>query len=774
MNKSDIEFTVGLDTSPAEQKLSKFLTDVQSHKNRVQKLLDNPTQYSEQAYQSKLAKLETMQNRYGIDRVNINSNIPNNDYHRFMNLQNAVARYEREMNKIFEKGNSVISVANSYSNKKNTRDAHPGMFDERMKSVTDMELERLTILQNKRNAQGAYETWKNLTSNNILALPAPPSKESVSELSEEKNKTDVEKIKDVVDQDKKDNNELKEKVVLWGKIVAKVYLLKKVIEGLAKVWKFGAETVTTSNANLNQDLGFFSVDPVGAMRANTDTTRGMIYAGIRNLGENSPVSKEGFDYTAQKFTEIWTAAMSGRDVDTRTAIDVQRLKDYFGIDLSASALLTGQREGKTATDVQLDVMRKVEKQLDKLNNADETTKGQLIDSLKNVLGEEMINAIVSNYNKNIRIDREDLQLTVAERLEQAGGSTLHARDFTEKTTMAVYALGQLKTSLEELKGTLVEDLAPAFVSATSAVTSFVNWVNKKMTLKVQDSTTPGNAGAGHVVNAGLKESDEGSIFPTIAEKKKTASEGIKSAKDANAFLDSLYWLNPNIVTEGDIENIKQRQYIDDFYDSLASGELNSESKNPLEAYFANYEYGGKKGIEALKLAEKKGVFGRGRKSGQWIFRKAIRGERLQRPKREDYADNWWGALNYKNDSNEYQGWYDFFFNSALFSEFAKAEFGEGGASDWNMGKGVFNYFEDPSYFNTADEWYEALARYKQQMEESGFGKEYWKSFNLPSKESLWGEDMHLDFGEVVFTIQTTDGRVIQSQRMTGEIVEGTQ
>ena len=75
---------------------------------------------------------------------------------------------------------------------------------------------------------------------------------------------------------------------------------------------------------------------------------------------------------------------------------------------------------------------------------------------------------------------------------------------------------------------------------------------------------------------------------------------------------------------------------------------------------------------------------------------------------------------------------------------------------------------------TADEWYEALARYKQQMEESGFGKEYWKSFNLPSKESLWGEDMHLDFGEVVFTIQTTDGRVIQSQRMTGEIVEGTQ
>lgn len=772
MNKSDIEFTVGLDTSPAEQKLSKFLTDVQSHKNRVQKLLDNPTQYSEQAYQSKLEKLETMQNRYGIDRVNINSNVPNNDYHRFMNLQNAVARYEREMNKIFERGNSVISVANAYSNQKNTRDAHPGMFDERMKSVTDMELQRLEVLRQQRIAQGSYETWKNLTSNNTLALPAPASK--TSETKADDSKSPVEQIKDVTEGDKKDNNELKEKLVLWGKIGASIYAIKKVISGLAKLWKFGAETVTSSNANLKQDLGFFSVDPVGAMRANTDATRGMIYAGIRNLGENSPVSKEGFDYTAQKFTEIWTAAMSGRDVDTRTAIDVQRLKDYFGIDLSASALLTGQREGKTATDVQLDVMKKVEKQLDKLNNADETTKGQLIDSLKNVLGEEMINAIVSNYNKNLRIDKQDLQLTVAERLEQAGGSTLHTRDFTEKTEMAVFALGQLKNSLEELKGTLVEDLAPAFVSATNAVTSFVSWVNKKMTQKVQDSVTPGNAGSGIILNKGLKETDEGKVFETVSDKKTKAKEGIKSAKNANEFLDALYWLNPNIVTEGDIENIKLRQYVDDAYDALANGTLDPNSKNPFEAYLANYEYKGKKGIEALKLAEQKGVFGRGRKSGQWIFRKAIRGERLQRPKREDYWDNVVGTAKYNADVSEYQGWYDFFINSSLVSEFNKSEFGEGGASDWDMSKGLFNYFVNPDYFETADEWYDALSEYKKQMEESGYGKEYWKYFNLPSKESLWGEDMHLDFGEVVFTIQTTDGRVIQSQRMTGEIVEGTQ
>ena len=760
MNKTDVSFTVGLDTSPAEQQLSKFLTDVQSQKNRMQKLLDNPAKYSEQKYLSNLSKLETMQNRYGIDKVNINSNLPSSEYHRFMNLQNSVARYEREMNKLSQKSNSVISATNTYSANKNMIDAHPGMFDARIKSVVEMELERLTTEENKSIARGSYQTWKNLTSNNILALPSPEDLDKKKQESQD-NKPAEEEAKALTEEDKKDNTELNDKLVKWGKIAGIIYSVKKVLEGLSKLWKFSADNISSRNANLNQDLGFFSIDPVGAMRANMDTTRAMMYAGVRNMGDNSPVSKEGLDYMSQKFTDLWTAAMSGREVDSRTTIDVQRLKDFFGIDLSVAGLLTGEREGKTATDVQIDVMRKVEAQLAKLNEADQTTKGQVIDSLRNILGDEMVNAIVANYNKNMR---SDTSVSLVDRLTNAGGSTLNGMDLTDKTTKAVTALANFKESLEDLKNTIVVQFSPAFVEVTKALTSFVDWVNGKMSEKKQDTLTPGAAGNSLVLNKDLKSTSEGDVFGDKNARKQLAQEKLKNAKSADDILDAVYLLNPNLVNEGSLESIKQNQYINDAYDALASGVLDPDSTNPLERYLANYEYDGKKGLEALKLAEKKGVFGRGKESGMWIFRQAIKGKRLQRPKREDFWNGPVGSLMYKNAETDYQNWFDFFKNFSMFSDFAKEEFGEGGGSDWTPEKGFFDYLLDPSYYKDADSYYEALQKYKDDM--GAFGKEYVKSFNLPSKESLWGEDMKLQFDEVVFTLQTTNGEVISSVKRT--------
>lgn len=763
MDKSDIEFTVGLNTSPAEQQLSNLYKDVKSHNDRIQRLLANPKNFSEQKYTSDLSKLETMYGKYGNGSGTSVGNFTKSQYEVFSKLIASVAKYEYEMERIAQRGSSIMSSVNTYSTNKNRVDAHPGMFNERLKSVTDMELERLEIERNKAVARGSYETWKNLTSDNILALPAPKT-----ETKEKNTDTAIQEEKEVVEENKKDNTELNDKILKWGKIAAIVYAIKKVLEGLSKVWKFGAETITSRNANLDQDLGFFSIDPEGAMRANVDTTRAVLYAGIRNMGENSPVSKEGLDYTAQKFTELWTAAMSGREVDARTTIDAQRLKEFFGIDLTVAGLLTGQREGKTATDIQLDVMKKVEAQLEKLNEVDQTTKGQVIDSLRNILGDEMVNAIVANFNKNARIDNSETRLTVAEKLEQAGGSALNLRDFTEKTTNAVLSLSRLKDSLEELKNTLVEDLAPAFTSVTDALTSFVDWINRKMTKTETDTVTPGGLGSTKPLNKDLKSTDEGDVFGTKPQRKASAREKLKTAKNADEVLDAIYELNPNLMTEGSIEALKQQQYINDAYDALASGTLDENSTNPFERYLANYEYGGLKGLPALQLAEKKGVFGKGWKGGQWVFREAIKGKRLQRPQREDYWAGPIGALAFKNASNEYQNWLDFFYNSKLFADFATGEFGEGGASDWGEGKGKFNYLVDPSYFKTADAWYDALKRYKEEMKD--FGSEYIKSFNLPSKESLWGEDKKLQFEEVVFRLELTDGRVVDSVRRTPEEV----
>ena len=780
MNKADIEFTVGLNTSPAEQKLSQFLIDVQSHKNRVQKLLDNPTQYSEQAYLSKLSKLETMQNRYGIDRVNINSNLPTNEYHRFMNLQNAVARYEREINKIAEKANSVISVANTYRTQKNTKDVHPGMFDERLKSITDMELDRIATLENKRLAHGAYETWKGITSNNILALPPPPSKQNQEALSED-NKTPSEQAKNVAEENKKDNDELKDKLALWGKIGATVYAIRKVLQGLAKAWRFGVETATGVNSNINEEGGYFSIDPEGALRANTDKTRSMLYAGIRNMGANSPVSKAGLDYASSKFTEMWTAAMSGRSVDAQTTIDAQRLKEFFGVDFTVAGLLTGEREGKTATDIQIDLMNSIEKNISKLAEADQTTKGQVIDSMKNILGDELVNAIVSNANKNLKIDATELKLTVSETLMQKGGSALPTGNLTEATTSVVTSLGLLKSSFQDLKNTIVVELGPAFSKLIDAITAVVNWVDKKITNKTVEGVAPNAVGATTPHNKDVKSTDEGGVFGNKADRKLSAQEKLKNATNANDVLDALYLLNPNLETEGDVENIKMRTFATEAIEALASGELDENSKNPLIKYLANYEYKGLKGLPALKKAEKWGKFGV-LPSTNTLFRQAIKGKLTYTKPSYEY---WLNATGSEKEATEYYnramksyeaymtaGLTDFM-DMDLFGAFAKSNFGEGGLYDFSAGNSIYDYLLNPYMYESPEQYYNAISSFKDILMASKTGREYIQSFNLPSMEELAGKDKVLDFGEVVFTIKLTDekGTVLSSRRVEGVVNE---
>ena len=740
MNKADVEFTVGLNTSPAEQQLDRFYEKMKSKSNIVFSV--------------------------NTDSSGFVPTTPRNYPTTFSNDSNSLATtITRELEKVTTyfraqaQGVSGYRYAGSSTWNEQKRigyDNLPSTADQRLQESIKFSYAN----SNKKwrfagfsSADSIYEEYKNATSNN--------KRPTDNNNTDNNNDDPVDQSKKVTDENKKDNIELNDKLMKWGKILGIVYSIKKVLEGLSKLWKFNAENISSRNANLNQDLGFFSIDPVGAMRANMDTTRAMMYAGVRNMGDNSPVSKEGLDYMSQKFTDLWTAAMSGREVDARTTIDVQRLKDFFGIDLSVAGLLTGEREGKTATDVQIDVMRKVEAQLAKLNEADETTKGQVIDSLRNILGDEMVNAIVANYNKNMR---SDTSVSLIDRLTNAGGSALNGMDLTDKTTKAVTALASFKESLEDLKNTIVVEFSPAFVEVTKALTSLVDWVNRKITDKKQDTLTPGGTGNSLVLNKDLKSTSEGDVFGDKSARKKLAQEKLKNAKSADDILDAVYLLNPNLVNEGSLESIKQNQYINDAYDALASGVLDPDSSNPLERYLANYEYGGKKGLEALKLAEKKGVFGRGKESGMWIFRQAIKGNRLQRPKREDYWKGPVGTLMYNNAETNYQTWFDFFKNFSMFSDFAKGEFGEGGGSDWTPEKGFFDYLLDPSYYKDADAYYEALQKYKDDM--GAFGKEYIKSFDLPSKESLWGEDMKLQFDEVVFTLQTTTGEVLSSVRRT--------
>lgn len=602
--------------------------------------------------------------------------------------------------------------------------------------------------------------------------------------------------KHMADINKKDNIELKDKLLIWGKILAVVYAVKKVVDGLVKAWRFGADTATSRNNNINEELGFFSTDPIGATRANVDKTRSMLYAGVRNLGENTPVSKEGLDYFSSKITEMWTAAMSGRNVDARTTIDVQRLKDFFGIDLTVAGLLTGQREGKTATDIQLDVMKKIETQLQKLNEADEITKGQVIDSLKNVLGEEMIDAIVANYNKNIKLELGD-RFTVAERLFNAGGSALSPQDLTAKTNDAVTALANFHTALENLKNTITVTFAPAFEAVTNTLTDFVNWLNRKMTKTTgekdetggysSDVTPEAIKSSGHL-NWISKTSSAGNVFGTSSERANKANELLKNATSVNDVLDAVYLLNPFVQTEGNIEGLKSRRFAREAGNALISGKLDPNSQNPYIRKIATYEYGGKVGLEAFKQAMKMGVFGNindlkflstlvfdpteyaDKTVEDFLPKKYNSMSGDKKAKAYEKALKALEKYNYNKNKKKYAA-INQLMSTDVFGNWVTELFGEGGTFDLKEDESIASYLFDPTSYETPEDYYNALKSLKESFDANRWGREYISSFELPSVEELAGSDKKLDFGEVKFRLTLTDqaGTVLGSQEIIGAV-----
>lgn len=817
MNRADVEFTVGLNTSPAEQKLDDFYKKIDKKRNALQfldinlnnepsdiipntpKNIKTTNDFENNLPVSSITReLEKIvsymhyrsqgvsgwryagysnaseQKRIGYDNLPSNDILPTYEQNRVSGWRYA-GYSSTEQKKLAYDNLPEFSVGN------------------KLQDTIEIMHERQEIpgwrYAGSSRTKNAYEDFENLGKQPLLLEDKTSDK--VNYTNHPWKNRHMEEI------NKNDNIELKNKLFLWAKILTVVYAIKKVIGGLAKIWKFATETVSSRNANINEELGFFSTDPIGAMNANVDKTRSILYAGIRNMGANTPVSKAGLDYTANKFTEMWTAAMSGRNVDARTTIDVQRLKDFFGIDLTVAGLLTGEREGKTATDIQIDAMEKVEQNLAKLNEQNDVTKGQIIDSLKNVFGEEMINAIVANYNKNLKIDTSDLKLTIAGRLLEAGSSAISPQDLTEKTTLAVTALADFKDSLEVLKNTIVVDFAPAFTSVTKTMTTFVDWLDRVMTKKKGDKDetgaffsdiAPESIGSARQTNWIAKTADQGNIFGSKSSRAIKANTLLKNAKNANDILDAIYLINPLVQTEGGVENLKSRKFIREAGEALIKGNLDPNSSNPYIRKIANYQYNGLTGLEAFKLAFSRGEFGNINEMGflqsllfspdnfkdksvtDFLPKNYDKLSEEKKAKAYEKALKALEAYNFNKNKKKYAA-INQFMETDEFGRWVTEFFGEGGEFDLKENESIANYLFDPKSYSTPDEYYDALKSLKESFDVNNWGREYIQSFELPSKESLAGSDKKLDFGEVRFKLILTDQgeNVIGSKEIVGSV-----
>lgn len=810
MNKADVEFTIGLNTSPAEQQLDRLYEKIKSKDNIVYAVSVDSDGF-----------IPTTAKNIPINFSN--NNLPINSITRELEKIVGYMHYEsqgisgwryagystwNEQKKIGYDNLPSNSINYSYEQQgiPGWRFVGSSVWNEQKKlaydnlptfSANNRLQETINFMHEQQQlpgwryagsstAESIYKDFENIN-NKPLLLEDKSSVVYTQHPWQEKHMADI---------NKKDNTELKDKLLLWSKILATIYAVKKVLEGLIKAWKFGAEITTSRNNNINEELGYFSVDPEGAMRANVDKTRSMWYAGVRNMGANSPVSKAGLDEMASMFTEMWTAAMSGRNVDARTTIDAQRVKEFFGADYTIEGLLTGIREGKTATDIQRDLVQKVEQQIHRLAEVDEIQRGQLIDSLKHLFGSELIDAIVANANKNKKVAIED-RMTVIERLENAGGSALSPQDLTAKTTSAVQALTDFQTALETLKNTITVTFAPAFVSVTNTLTDFVNWLNKKMTKTVGEKDETGGyssdvapeaiKSSAHL-NWISKASSDGKVFGTSSERTNKANELLKNASSVNDVLDAVYLLNPFVEKEGDIESLKTRRFAREAGDALIKGTLDPNSANPFIKKIANYEYGGKTGIDAFKMAMSMGVFGN-INDMKFLSSLVFDPSEFEDKAVEDFLPKKYESMsgdkkakayekalkelekyNYNKNKRKYAA-VNQLMQTDEFGRWVLELFGSGGAFDLKEDESIASYLFDPTSYQTPEDYYNALKSLKESFDANRWGREYISSFELPSMESLAGEDKKLDFGEVTFRLTLTDqaGKVLGSQEIVGAV-----
>lgn len=603
-------------------------------------------------------------------------------------------------------------------------------------------------------ASGMYDIWNGLFGRKgLLSLPAPKNVWAGADGSD----TPEEQGKDIVEQEKKDNDVLKEKLLLWSRIGATIYAIRKVLSGLAKLWKFGADTVSGVNSNLNEEHGFFSVDPEGALRANSDKTRAIMYAGVRNMGNNAPVSKEGLDYASSKMTEMWTAAMSGRNVDARTTIDVQRLKDFFGIDLSVAGLLTGEREGKTATDIQIDMMDKVEKQISKLAEADEITKGQVIDSLKNILGDELVNAIVANANKNLKIDATDLKLTLAERIMQHGDSAIPSGNLTESTEKVVTSLSAFNKAVQDLKNTVTTELGPIFSSLITSITGVVNWVNKKINRvagtknavdEIEFKTSVASLTNDYNAYGYYKQSenDKNDVFKNKVDR---INKDLKS-KSIYDKVEAMYLAQVEAESAADIENLGIKATQDVIGQHIIEGRLDENSANPVERALAKYVWTDSKGRKY---------------KGFEAFKQQMASDPNATWASDQMRELFWNPQNL-NEAGRIRAYIDFLKNNPEAKKAFISAFDKGGALDFNSGMNIGKYLLNQAFYSSGEEY---LKFWKEMGTQSHEVLD--NTYNIETEWNDKDKNGRVDFGEVEVTLVVRDinGTIISKQNLQGAV-----
>lgn len=482
MKDSDIEFSVGLNISPAEQNLNNLFKDTQTAHNRLQKLLNE--QPSSLVYESKLRKLENIMTRYGVFSVSQanSSQMPKNEFYRFRKLFNDVKAYERNERKYNDITTKVLSSVQQYRD----LSAKPTPFQETFKQMyIDSQLkerEQKEIYSPK--AHGMYDIWKKIVNKpTMLALPAPAQtnkavdgEKVVTEEKIEKTKEKTnEENKGVTKEIKKQHRGLLDNLANWLKIYAVIRLVHRAINTAINLWKdFGNVSSETFNITRDQSGKFFA-DPVGTMRSGIDFTRARIRAGLRAWASaGSPLlNVDAIDTASASLVSVANRAMSGNEVDKNKAIAAQAMFDTLGTILNSEMILTGNTQGYSYTDLVVDLMDKFETFMSdpkKWESLGTVKQNQFMQYMSDLLGVDIPNAVVQNVKLNQQMKDPSAKKTLLEHILGVSDSVNTFGNIGQNATLASESLAAFQDALSGLKRTLVNQYTPQFVAATGLLT----------------------------------------------------------------------------------------------------------------------------------------------------------------------------------------------------------------------------------------------------------------------------------------------------------------
>ena len=414
MNESDIEFTVGFDTSPAIQKLDE---------------LEEHMPMADAALQRMTGTFVPPQN----NPPNIGptgANYPRSGAMADSFFEKSVAaNLEKEIEKVTKANNSVFS------------------------KIKD------SLFSGVNSAKEKFDK--------AFGGGVPPGNNDDDARKSDKINQDEEAI---TDEAKAQNREMNEHLIKLGKTLKILGLIKIAVESIKKLW--GA--VFNKQADLNAEAGLLTADAIGTFSANTDKSYSMFHRGQKAMGTASPFKGGEVEEAMERLSAAKKQAMSGQKVDETLSTAVSELSKRFGTGLNVVQLLTGD-PSRSMFDIVKQMSEAVEKGLPDLAGMSEKERSRYLKYMEDVFGKGFVNALATNYNINQRNPGD--QKYAIERVMSHGESAVTSLNTAEATRSITESAAELKEAMDSLSQTILVKTEPAFTKFLNSITGWSKQIN---------------------------------------------------------------------------------------------------------------------------------------------------------------------------------------------------------------------------------------------------------------------------------------------------------